>query len=674
MGGFLAALGGITGGVGQAASHYGEQMRSMLEARRKELAESIGAQAASESDPQTRISMYQHQADLLSGKPMGGIMQKFMGTVQKRQTDADTLHAAIGSPQNPQPSELPPGPAMPGSMPGKSVVMMPEQQHAPPPQGLGGFMDMLMKEGQGQQGQGRPAPPVAAQPGSNPIAGAQGPIKAPAPQQQAPALTPLPQTTQQSMGYPTPEDPKAIMDSVYNDPRWAAPANRPLLLAGAQQRLSHQEALRQTLDTQQAQLAMKQAAINRMKQSGAWDSLPPMLQQAYEAEAGGLAAVNSGAMWTPHILAPQVNGKGIAQGQLDAGGAPIDYSGNSDYRKVQYPGSTTPVYELLPPKTVMTDLADGTRGLNNRNTGGSLGPVQGAVAGSQIAPHLITLPNGKMAFSTAADAGAGKAPIQTGGINVGMMPTVSTVQTPGSLPTTTVKTRGSGVGGGTAAPTLTPAPGGGGMAAPSDHSTPDYLKGKETPRSEIAGYVDDVMTGKLAVNQVPAKERNAVQQYLNRNKLSKPEVLSPAAQKSVASIDPVMTEVDGLLTKLNSIKGNPNLAIDYLKYKNGFHTQYDDVFTNLSFESLRSAAAALQGMNSRAYPIISRALAHTPNLDRLGGLNPDSIPLMKDKLQSIKQILKDARSAAIQDERKSGVIDAAPGGASGSTSDPLGIR
>src|SRR5690242_12698612 len=88
MGGILSAI----SGAGQAAIPYGEHIRGMLEKRRGELSDLIGNAATSETDPSTRAALLQHQADLLAGKPIGAITQKFAGTLQKRMTDMQALH------------------------------------------------------------------------------------------------------------------------------------------------------------------------------------------------------------------------------------------------------------------------------------------------------------------------------------------------------------------------------------------------------------------------------------------------------------------------------------------------------------------------------------------------------------------------------------------------------
>ncbi len=66
----------------------------------------------------------------------------------------------------------------------------------------------------------------------------------------------------------------------------------------------------------------------------------------------------------------------------------------------------------------------------------------------------------------------------------------------------------------------------------------------------------------------------------------------------------------------------------------------------------------MKGNGSRAYPVIQKAFEHVPNLDRFGGLNPDSIPLMKDKLKAMRSVLEDTRKTVLEDQRKSGVITA----------------
>ena len=112
MAGFAAAI----GGAGNALQNYSEQMRPILERQRETLAQQIGNAAQTESDPQTRSALLQHQADLMAGKPLGKITKDFATTMQKRIADAQALaqgHQAIaqmiGKPQQQAATQKPGG-------------------------------------------------------------------------------------------------------------------------------------------------------------------------------------------------------------------------------------------------------------------------------------------------------------------------------------------------------------------------------------------------------------------------------------------------------------------------------------------------------------------------------------------------------------------------------------
>jgi hypothetical protein len=308
----MAGFANLIGGMGQAAQQYGAQVRAQLEARRDHFADMIGQAAQTETDPQTRTALLRHQSDLIAGKPIGKIAADFQSTVQKRIQDEQALHSVIGPP----PQTPPPQPgAAPGVTPGQPVPPPPDQGSINPT----GFTSMIGLPAIAAEQP--PAPPVAAQPAGNPVTNVEGGIKEPAPPVTAspaiaaiqnglrgggtaaapllPSVQPTTPTVATIPNLPVPEDPAQIVRETMSDPRWAAPANRPALLQVMQQRLSHQEALRQAQETQQTTLAYKQYQIAQMKKSPYWDSLPSIVKAQYEAEAGGLQPIQVGSMLRP---------------------------------------------------------------------------------------------------------------------------------------------------------------------------------------------------------------------------------------------------------------------------------------------------------------------------------------------------------------------------------------
>ena len=170
----------------------------------------------------------------------------------------------------------------------------------------------------------------------------------------------------------------------------------------------------------------------------------------------------------------------------------------------------------------------------------------------------------------------------------------------------------------------------------------------------------------------------AVAAYAQAKGLPLPLSLSPAGQKGMTSIDSVMNQIQELKSKMQAAGFDKNdtrdYYTDYIKYAHGIgngQAKYQDIWTSISFERLRSAAAALNGLNSRAYQIISAALAHTPDpeltlrihpTDPLSGFKrPDTAKTMYGKLVEMERILTDQRDAYIRDERKGGTIVGVPG-------------
>ncbi len=226
--------------------------------------------------------------------------------------------------------------------------------------------------------------------------------------------------------------------------------------------------------------------------------------------------------------------------------------------------------------------------------------------------------------------------------------------------------------GGTAAPAIAPVPGAppppvrlpaGGGAKPAAGTAPSGTN------SAVALRAQKVASGEWGIKDVgDARAQAETIDYMAKHKMDIPVQLSSAGQVNLQKVDAVLGEIDDLDKQLGGIKDTQVLAPYYLAYKAGIYTPYNDLFTKLSFEGLRSAAAALQGNGSKAYPVIQKAFVHVPNLDRLGGFSPDSIKEIKSKLKAMREVLGKTRVSVLNDERKSGVpggIQGVPGGATG---------
>ena len=653
-----------------------DQTRPALESHRGHFANLMQQQAQTESDPNTRSSMLQHAADAASGKPIGGILKAFATTLTKRikdhqnfQEGAQKLQAATGqqTPQGAAPQT--PGATPVGQTAGSGGNALPNAaQPATSPAASGGQIQISpVAEAV--------APGVAV--ASPTIAPSQG-----LPDTAAPVIpsvvrmpgTPgsVPPVAQASDAVPPVAPLGGAASPIVDDPYGDVPPNlrqyigsnsvlrqkqiEPYVL----QRAQHKEALRLATETNRIKmadtLAQRQADEVYVKQLQTahpdWP-LPLILSMAVP----GIQVGN--ALQVPHTIVPSMSGKGIPEFDqgghpvVDGAGNPIDRSGASNYEYKQLPGTITPGYYLLPPKLITTQTANGIQRSSATVPGavaGAIPPAQNGVAVTGVNPatgqHIYQRRGSLLSLNDF--------PILGAGVDPGFVTSTSTSVQPGAPPVSTTRTKGGGRAPaatmpGNIPPVVPPASHGGSIP-PAGGGGPKPVEFND-PLAE-ANY-KNYKAGGVAPT---GRQLQGVQLYAQSHGLPMPSVTNSAGQKSVAIIDPVIQEVNDAIEKLNNLKGNPSLATDYVKYKNGFSTPYDDLFTNLSFESLRSAASALQGMNSRAYPIISRALQHTPNLDRLGGFNPDSISLMKDKLNSIKGILQQARGAAANDEAKSGVI------------------
>jgi hypothetical protein len=196
---------------------------------------------------------------------------------------------------------------------------------------------------------------------------------------------------------------------------------------------------------------------------------------------------------------------------------------------------------------------------------------------------------------------------------------------------------------------------------------------------------DDWATGKV----VPTgKEMSAVQSYAAKNDLPSPTSLSAAGQKDLAMIDDVLAQISrakGIMEK-NKLqdKDDRGLYTDYVEYMHGgTASKYQDLWTSLSFEGLRSAAAALRGTNARAYGIISRALEHTPQPNASLSLSnpklPDTPKKMYGQLTTMQDVLNQGRSKVLEDEKKGGILPPVTGatsspGAGGGTGSPQVVQ
>lgn len=696
MGGFALAL----GGAGQAAGQYTAQMRQILEQRKGLLSNVWAQQAASEENPDRRQKLLQLSSDVLV-KPIGGVIQDYSKTLAGQIKDNQALQNGVstiaqhvsqhlGQAQVPLPP--PPGAIPVGSTAGTGGNALPNvaQPSSNPltqpanggqiqtPQSLGApdvtpVPDVTKLP--------PPPPDITAQPlAPVTVPGALTPPPEPTPSAVPPLLN-APVTTQPLAassaplsvpGLPTPETQEQI-DAYFNSiPAWHTPHGQERLQGAYNARLAHAEALRNTLEAQQATMAYRREGIRQMQTSGDWEKLPAQVKEQWQGEAYGLAAPPmSASLYEPRLLSSGTLGKDAPPGTVEYGtNTPVRGGVRYNVRQIPITGQT-----IWQPETDLTGVAQTANGpeIINRVNGVAIAPIQNAVPNSAVAEHLITLPNGQTAFVSEAGAATGNVPpVTTGGINPSFVPTTSTSMQPGAPPITTTRTKGGGV---KLPPPGTPAPALGSSAiAPV---VPLASSGGGTRPVGAPPAFNDPLAKANYENYIAGKgpaptgrQLQGVQLYAASHGLPMPDVLSGGGQKTIATLDPVLQQINDLLPRLNDIKGK-SLILDYQKYKNGFATPYDDLFTGIAFERLRSGSAALQGIGSRSFPVFNEGLKHTPTFDRLHGFNPDSVNLMIDKLTEAKKIIQEERASAVADQKKSGVISSVDTSANNGLTAPI---
>ncbi len=331
----------------------------------------------------------------------------------------------------------------------------------------------------------------------------------------------------------------------------------------------------------------------------------------------------------------------------DVEGNPIDP--NAQYRPLIDKVSKKPIgYVLQSTPSAFGYDADANQIRESKY--GTPGAKTGAVAPSQVTPHVETTTSGGREFVTAANPNKPK-PI-AGAVSPQFVPTTSTTSTPGELPTTTTRTKGGGAAPRGVAPTPIPSVQGGG--AP--------IAGAPLPAGDpvtVAAYQGWVGGGPAPTG----KGLKAVQLYASQHGLPTPTPLTAQGTKDLTQIDGVLSQIKALKQKMDergmSKKDDLSYYPDYLKYAHGGKsTPNQDIWTGISFERLRSAASALQGTNSRALPIMREALAHTPNPAASMSSLPETPKKMYGKLVEMEEILNKGKSAILADQRKSGVVAA----------------
>jgi hypothetical protein len=429
-------------------------------------------------------------------------------------------------------------------------------------------------------------------------------------------------------------------------PEAMTPAGWKGLQAVMTPEIQQNEELRREQATRRMDLDERQKALANIKRL--YPGLPPQQMAQFELWASSRSApvpAMTGAMMTPTVS--RVQAESMSADQRALHGIPPDANGPYWIYVNKLTGE--PSRQAQPAATTSAMVA-GENGLEFvPRIPGKIAPAGG---GAALPPSALT-PRNTGVNSTGQNVYNDVFGIRSGsplGQSPGLLPQISssTISSPGSAPVTTqTERRRGGISG--------PTPPAAGAPKSTSSAAPAITPISGSTGNAIAERAKKVASGDLPL---PAgRDGAAVQQYMAEHAMELPTPMSPKGQENIARVDSVLMEIQDLNSALAAIKGNPSLAVDYARYKYlGQSTPYDALFTKISFEGLRSAAAALQGNGSRAYPVIKRAFEHIPNLDRLGGLNPDSVSLMKDKLKAMQKVLEDTRKTVMSDEKKSGVI------------------
>lgn len=637
MAGFAAAL----GGVGNAVQQYGQQMRGILEQRRDLFASLAQQRAQEEPDRDMRDQWTQAAAGALSGQDFGKILPKLIKAHDTHQASTQALGQLAQQVVGGQPQQAPPPPSTGSGIPGGI------QPVAQPPADQPGQFTSLLTRGL------TPTPPVAAQPASNPTAEPQGPIQAPAAPAPAPAvlaapITPVPTAPVEPIGGSAPTDPRAMRAQIIQDAhtayQMATPAMRPMIEAEMKSKLDALAPFEQ--------FAQKKAQFEEFSNTPEFKALPPAIQTAYRAQAFSLAPVNlpQGAL-VPNKF--QSTADTLDPAVKTQFGIPPDYKGPVTISKNRMDGSILDVVPGNPGIGLITN-ADGTQSYTLKTPGSSAGVAPGTVTDfksggvdAQGHPIFINPFHPNLNFTGT-------------GVNPGFIPSQSTTttQTPGQLPTTShvVKTKGGTTGpitaitGGAASPAIRAVTG----SSPSPAAVATDPLTAEKYKEWTAG--GPAPTG---------KDLSAVQMYAQANVLPTPNAMSATGQKNLQAIDTVLQQIKDIKDAMEEKKlqndESRGYYSDYLKYTHaGEATPLQDLWTKMNFEGIRSAAAALAGVNSRALPIINRAFEHVPNPQASLTHLPDTPKLMYGKLKSMEDMLTKGRQDILNDEKKSGVVTNGP--------------
>jgi len=588
MGGILSAISGFGG----AALAHGEHIRGILEKRRGELSDIIGNAATSETDPQTRAALLQHQADLLAGKPIGKITQNFSSTMQKRLTDMQALHEGhqaiaqmIGS--APEPPPEPAGPAAPGQTPGRVGTQ---------PSGGGASF-------------GAASAPPAAQPTSSPLQPS-GPIQAPPESSLVPGLVGVHQADLQPPAAPqaippvsvtppvAPFDPRAMRAKILSDAQAeyasSAPAMRPFVIEKTKELLGQLQPFEQQ--------AMREHELAAFKATPGFAALPPFVQSAYEAQAHmfapvsvpGMAGAMFGAPHTLHLDATEMSPEdkssyGIPPAATGKWSVDIDRMTKAPIRAVQgWAGTTTTTDTTGNRATVSTNAQLGSGAVPNVSPGSNRVVNEGVDSSGHIRLGRVgDVLQGIEDKGTSTIPSAGVSPS-----TLGTTTTQSSVTSPSGVHTATTTRQRIAPPGAPASGGVTPVPRGPGV--PSTQTllpkTPAPIRpldpANELDHKVIALATDAQMGGHLITN---AQDKDRVNRRMAELGLQ-PGMITSSMRDRAKNARLILGHLTDINSIINQADKDGDLGVvatrwnDFLTNKLGSDPTKTQVFAKLSSE------------------------------------------------------------------------------------------
>lgn len=637
----MAGLAAALGGAGQEATQLGAQIRPILERQREGYAALLSKQAEEEGNPDYRNQLLKLSGQAISGEPLHKIIPAHQKLMEAMQAD-HAMAGQLAQQMSPKPQQPPPGPAAPGQTPGTQGYAGLLGGAAQPPSSPVSPQQQTTQK-LSQESMGNVIPPVAPQPQA----------------QQIPPVTVTPQAQS--------TDPLAPIREI--NTRYApmmaqsAPAMRKYIQDMQDKEVQAATSLVQkNLAMGNAQSAEQE--YQKLRSRAGFDPIRDypevsILFQKYGLAPPGMAGLGQ-------MLRAQISSYPM-QGSADDAWREVPELA----QQMNLPhGSNTPVHfrrslmdnrilainnQPIPGMEVTgTDPSTGQvmYGMINRY---DLGPVKSQpgftpTPGSQLTPIKEPTAGGGVVQTNAADISAGRAPKHIAeAVSPPMFGSiterpVSTVVN-GQPVTEKVPFRSGKVAPGAQTPT-------GGSPSLEVPSGPNG----EPPISLPQGFVPPIGQQGSNPSVFPKFSENQ---------------LSASGQKDVSSVDQVLQQVKDLQSKMKE-RGWQNddthsYYPDYVKYMHGgYASPNQDLYTGLSFEAIRSSAAALKSTGSRAYQFIQRALDHTPNLSlSVSSMKASDTPkTMYGKLQEMETILSGARQQIMEDEKKSGVVPSAPQGGS----------